>query len=575
MLLYLEKAFPRNVAEKLLREGIPESMAGQAQGDAVELVGPISPQKKLRYVARRTLARRGCFGCHDIPGLELAQQIGPPLSDWGRKQESLLAFEQVHRLIEIKGAGQGGKPEDPDRGFYVEAVRGKRREGFLWQKLRGPRSFDYQKVPNKPYTEWLTMGRFTFTPEEREAIITFVLGLVAEPPAARYVYQPDRRRRAIVEGQKVLDRYACAECHTLQMERWRFEYDPDEFEPPPAVEDFAFLKPRFSPQQVAASLATDRRGRGAAEVVGMPVRGPDGNVLVAEGDEEDEQGEPLPLMSFQLWEPAVINGEVCAVGGADLLVYEHQITARRAPEGGAFARLLYPAALADARTSGATVAGMEPWGWVPPPLVGEGKKVRPAWLYNYLLAPTPVRPASVLRMPRYSLSSAEAAALVDYFTATAGAEISYAPDPRSRLVQQAARQQEHPTRTDDAMRIVIDRKTFCAKCHQVGDYSPGEEVRTTLGPNLAGAGQRLQPDYVRRWLAHPRSVLPYTGMPVNFPPAGEPRGQDLFKGTSQQQLDAVTELLLDYQGYTSGRTSIRGLIEAAEQSLAPAVPEKR
>ena len=77
--------------------------------------------------------------------------------------------------------------ESDDRGFYVEALFAQRREGFIWQKLRAPRSFDYKKAENKPYNEQLTMGRFAFTPDEREAIITFVLGLVADPPAEKYV----------------------------------------------------------------------------------------------------------------------------------------------------------------------------------------------------------------------------------------------------------------------------------------------------------------------------------------------------------------------------------------------------
>ena len=43
--------------------------------------------------------------------------------------------------------------------------------------------------------------------EEIEAIMTFVLGLVAEPPAPEYVYQPDTRRDAIVQGEKVLAKF--------------------------------------------------------------------------------------------------------------------------------------------------------------------------------------------------------------------------------------------------------------------------------------------------------------------------------------------------------------------------------
>ena len=51
------------------------------------------------------------------------------------------------------------------------------------------------------------------------------------------------------------------------------------------------------------------------------------------------------------------------------------------------------------------------WDWVPPPLVGEGRKVQSEWLYEFLLDPHPIRPLTVLRMPQFNMSSHEATAL--------------------------------------------------------------------------------------------------------------------------------------------------------------------
>jgi hypothetical protein len=84
---------------------------------------------------------------------------------------------------------------------------------------------------------------------------------------------------------------------------------------------------------------------------------------------------------------------------------------------------------------------------------------------------------------------------------------------------------------------------------------------------------RLRPEALRQWLANPKSVLPYTGMPVNFPPEGPPLGQDLFEGTSREQLDAVTDLLLNYDGYMRSRTSISKLIQSQESPQTPATEE--
>ena len=61
--------------------------------------------------AARVIAKYGCFGCHDIPGFETAKQIGPQLSDWGRKDTTLLAFENINAYLQSHD-----KPEAQARG---------------------------------------------------------------------------------------------------------------------------------------------------------------------------------------------------------------------------------------------------------------------------------------------------------------------------------------------------------------------------------------------------------------------------------------------------------------------------
>lgn len=574
-LVSLSKTFPKQLAEQYVREGIPESVADQVRGDSRELVGKMTLAKKLRYVGRQTIRKRGCYGCHDIATFQDAALIAPALSDWGRKQTSLLAFERVNQFVTKtndsnsarvaaglapcgssipRDKSQSTGDRDATLSFFRDALLSHRREGFLWQKLRAPRSFDYQKADSKSFNEQLLMGRFSLDDDQIEAIMTFVLGLVSQAPAEKYVHRPAARVRAIVEGRKVLDKYACAQCHTLEMERWRFQYDPAKFAPAKPVSDYAFLKPQITDEQLAASRAVDRRGLGIAEVVGMARVDAKGKPV----EEEDEDGNPVYF--FDLWEPAAINGAVWPVGGAQVPIAKSQLLGVTAPLGGALARLLYPLALADAKASGSTAAEAEAWGWVPPSLAHEGKKVQPAWLHDYLLSPTAIRPAAVLRMPKYNLSSDEAGELVNYFAAVSGADFPYTTtSPSARGSATAA----SSPRLDSALRILVDRKTFCGKCHLIGDYSPGGQIQTTLAPNLEVVGRRMRPEYLRRWLANPKSVLPYTAMPVNFPPTGEPLGQDLYRAPSAEQLDALVELLLNYDQYMGRRTSVQKLSEEA------------
>jgi cytochrome c2 len=500
----------------LVEKDLDELAAMYSAGSA----GTMDSAQKLQYVGQQTIRKRGCAGCHDIPGCEDAPAIGPSLSDWGRKRTALLAFEQVEACVaKLPDISVG----NPQREFFRAAIAAKRRDGFLWQKLSAPRSFDYQPDHAKPFNEQLRMGRFTLSDDQREAIITFVLGLIADPPTARYVDHPDHRRQAIVAGRKVIDKYGCAECHVLGLEHWTIRFDPK------------------------TSILTELRGTPRVDARGK----------LEEGEDDDGK----PLYYFSLWEPVVIAGRAWPVGEAEIPISPAQLIARRPPWGGNLARLLFPIALADARSAGATASPADVWGWLPPALVNEGHRVQPEWLYQYLLAPQPIRPAVVLHMPQFHLSADEAGALVDYFAATAGIDSPFLPPNPLRIAATATIDAVRQKKLDQAMAIVTDHRTYCAKCHFVGNEKPAGEYRTVQAPNLAEAGRRLRPDYLRRWLANPKSILPYTPMPVNFPPNGEPLNRDLMPGSSLEQLDAVIDLLVNYDWYLGHRPDTHAPVE--------------
>ncbi len=439
---------------------------------------------------KTVLAARGCASCHDIPGLEEATPIGPSLRDWGRKPEELLAFERVGEFLEKNHASQTG--------FFAAALRAGHREGFLWQKLRAPRSFDYQVADRKPVDQQLKMGRFELSDAQCEAILTFILGQEDDPAAVK-IHQPSPSRQAVLDGRKVMDKFACAECHTLEHEQWTVD---GKFE-------------------LVGTPRLDRRGQWQQD--------------------EDDDGQPIHY--FTPWEPATVAGRAFSVGGPDVIVAQSSLTATRPARGGNFARLLYPALLARPPESGGAGDDTNAWTAVPPVLVEEGAKVQPQWLYRYLLNPVAIRPTAALRMPRFPLSTAEAKQLTDYFMATTGREFPYTADGPPPGNSPDRKQ------LDRAVNLLRDRTTFCAKCHTVGNQSPGNSADATAAPRLDDVGRRLRPEFLRRWLANPRSVLPYTPMPVLFPKDGPALGQDIFPGSAEDQLDAVVDLLLRYDEY--------------------------
>ena len=200
--MYLEKRHPGQVADQLK---VDEKLLVQSDG----MTPADNERHKLLYVGRRTIGRLGFSRLPRHPGLrgcEADRHGFGGLGPQGAVEAGLRAGRAVHRARELRAwpgsysqhrAGPDPHNVDPDTGFFLETVVNHEREGFIWQKLREPRSYDYRMTENKDYIERLRMPKFNLSDEQREAVITFVLGLVAEPPAAQYVYKADPRRKAM------------------------------------------------------------------------------------------------------------------------------------------------------------------------------------------------------------------------------------------------------------------------------------------------------------------------------------------------------------------------------------------
>ena len=115
---------------------------------------------------------------------------------------------------------------------------------------------------------------------------------------------------------------------------------------------------------------------------------------------------------------------------------------------------------------------------------------------------------------------------------------------------------------------------FCVKCHRIGDYTPPGAI-SGQAPNLAGVHNRLRPEFLRNWIANPVRILPYTGMPVNFPKS-QTVGQHKFKGTSGDEIEAIADLLLNYDDYMKSQKSLASMVQPAPAPPgtpgAPAAP---
>lgn len=430
------------IAKERLENLPPES-------DERRLEGPVTEDKLKWYIGRKAINRLGCFGCHDLPGFETAKPIGTALNDWGKKDPERLAFEDAdifvrdhYNIVQLRNDpndpkkraadwhAQNGK--QPYEKVYAEAVNHHRREGFLHQKLMEPRSYDFHRI--RTWDDRLRMPQFRFArtkkrdgesdevyqarqefeeAEAREAVMTFILGLVADPMPLKYLNQPAPDRLAEVKGHQVLDKFNCAGCHRVRPGVYEFKTTP---------EGLKVLEDSYNTNK--SSLKKDHFFAGHNAWSGAAQTAPDRLTVFGTQPKMNDTDFERPML-------VVRSIDALRFAGSDGVI-------RNLPASSNIA--MNPDDLLP-RSDVSPGAFPQPWGGrfvdlmiqymkprepdadkvrstVPPPLIREGERVQPNWLYGFLLNPPPVRPTNfmMLRMPKFNMSHEDARALVNYFS---------------------------------------------------------------------------------------------------------------------------------------------------------------
>jgi mono/diheme cytochrome c family protein len=491
--LTLSKAMASDELDKLFKGKLSKGTMRSLSPDDRELAEMIVADRQgvtdaIRwYVGKKAIARMGCFGCHNIPGFDRAKPIGTALNDWGKKDPERLAFEDIEAFVKDKYeivpslTDERGRPlpfirEDGkwvtehsgksgyEEKFFAEALNHhqRSREGFLYQKLRDPRSYDYNR--QRPWDERLRMPQFKFArtkpreaesaddyafrkgmsteawkvkqykPESaeelharaakeeadaREAAMTFVLGLLAEPIPMKFVYDPAPDRAAEVRGRQVLDKYNCSACHLVRDGIYDFKVTDEllkAFDDFPNRGDFANDYVFVNHNAWVGPAAGDR-----VTLHGLPQ-------LYFDSEKNEKQ---VTLLLTQAFSYVNRKNEAKDKRAYDLVpLVRKDATIQAEPWGGHFADLLTSYFIkvfkaekqfeAESKSFDedhqdnqyARAAG-------PPSLLREGEKVQPNWLFQFLKNPTRIRPMARLRMPRFNMNDEEAHALVNYFAASA------------------------------------------------------------------------------------------------------------------------------------------------------------
>ena len=167
----------------------------------------------------------------------------------------------------------------------------------------------------------------------------------------------------------------------------------------------------------------------------------------------------------------------------------------------------------------------------PPILTGEGEKVQAGWLFRFIKKPTLLRPWLKVRMPTFGLSDEDTSALVEYFMAQSAKK-----NPFSFFDQKAMTAESYAEGrklfgipgTED-----YEQSLKCGSCHPKGEEKP-QGTPSDWGPDLSLAKDRLDADWLVKWLKDPQLLQEDTRMPNFF------YSYDRYDGEVE-----VTELLPD------------------------------
>ena len=477
--IYLEKTMGRRDADDVLKDkGLTPQQAKQIHqqhpdADELRLANGASDESwddKLKwYIGRKSIGALGCFGCHEIPGFELSKPVGTPLNDWGKKDPERIAFEDVVAYVKDKyymvdqpvqdnghgfGANEGQPPYER---FFFESLAHHQRQGFLNQKLLEPRSYDFNRM--RTWDDRLRMPQFRFArkikplegeseeqarereeAEARDAVMTFVLGLVAEPVPLAFLNDPKGDRLAEAKGKQVIEKFNCAGCHQLQ----------------PGIYDFNTRKPaktianledpyKLALKSMGGDIPFDNHNAWIGQpspvadrvrVHGLAQKPNDEGLFTirltqavrfTKKTDDVTEDQPLPAGTYDI--PA---GTTVAMSTQDLTLQAER-------QGGVLTELLVPY-LVERKPSPLLDDEEKARSGLPPPLLREGEKVQPGWLFQFLRNPYKIRPVAILRMPKFNMSDDDAMTLVNYFAAVdrrenPGIGLNY---PYERIPQRSA-----------------------------------------------------------------------------------------------------------------------------------------
>ncbi|HTM08494.1 MAG TPA: c-type cytochrome, partial [Verrucomicrobiae bacterium] len=126
----------------------------------------------------------GCFGCHDIPGMEKESRIGVELTTFGSKKLEELFF--------------GNHTDIPNTW-----------DDWTYNKLKTPRTYATERVEQ-------VMPQFDLADEDIKALRLLLAGFQDRKVPPRYTADRGQRTVQVVDGRRLMQQYNCVGCHEIE-----------------------------------------------------------------------------------------------------------------------------------------------------------------------------------------------------------------------------------------------------------------------------------------------------------------------------------------------------------------------
>ncbi len=480
----------------------------------------------------------GCMGCHAIERDEVLP-------------EALLARDR----------GEAADPIAWERRFGPDLSRigSKARPEWIYQWILNPRQYNPQtRMPSLRLTQQEALDITAYlttlkddTPTERRvapvesrpqardsALLAYLSQRMPPQDAREKIGAMSERDRDVLLGERTISRYGCFGCHLIP----GFEKTPpigtdlsEEGSKPADLLLFGFetiehTSPAWFFQKLKEPRSFDR-GKVARfyDRLRMPQFGfTDEETAAITTVLQGLTREKMPLESMRR---LTARDQAVEEGRKIVRDYNCQGCHTLDGSGGAIresiARNLMSEGKSEdeARTLAPSIA--------PPILEGEGSKVQPDWLFHFLKGPTPIRPWLQVRMPTFGFTDEQTNALVHHFAAR---------DRRDFPFQTLDQAPPAGTELQAALKMFGPDYFNCWNCHQRGTQKPSGPPEG-WAPDLMLAHERLNPDWIGRWIENPQKLMPGTRMPTFYDPE-DPKGSappDVLGGDPKKQIEALRD----------------------------------